>query len=507
MTVPSYIELTEFISGYTTSKRATRIAEKYITTVIQHIIIGQTRARTDQSALNQFPISTRALMDECGRYGKPQKYWFPLLHKHFPMFKVITQGSNLKGEQTVATTDIPLDILIAGQDVGAIFKKQYADVNFEDPTQYDIAPINIKNLENFISKSTNQTHTATAKLILLIAQATGGNLPMVIHESSFGRKYYRGTNLQSCAKVVREAALGPCWSVDIENAVVNWKYSMMSKETQHNLTYTREYIQDKNRIRKQLAELVFGNTEKHSINTIKQIMTAVGFGARGETNCWYRNSTGAWTQGSISEILYSKELRNRLFSDEWMSRFMVEQDHMNKALEQDLRPEFQANAKLKQMVLTESGKRISVQKMIALAYQHAERTVMMKIDEWANAQQILLVHDGAYYRTRPDIASMQTVLRDLLPEAKLEMLQIDSWKPAIVENKDHLEHIRQEERAANAGVDPRTTGIHTETLAVRNYDPHAEPNWIAQMELELEQLNKPKHPDFIQQLINRSNIY
>lgn len=511
MAIPSHDDLVEFISAYTSANRAQRIAENYVATVRQHILIGQTRARDEQSAENTFPISTHQLHKECGRYGKPQQYWFPLLHAHFPMFTIVTKGSNLRGEQTVARTQIPIDILIAGQDVGALFDQLYADVDMNDKTQYDLAPINVKNLENFVSKTTNANHLSTARQILLIAQATNGQLPMIVHESNFGRKYYRGLNLQSCAKVVREAALGPCWSVDIENAVVNWKYSTMNDDTQAKLTYTREYIQDKQRIRKQLALLIFGNTEDYSINTIKRIMTAVGFGARGETNCWYKTSTGAWTQGSISEILYSKELRTKLFTDPWMMSFMMEQEVMNRAIESSLLPVFQSKPKLKQMVLTASGKRISVQKMIALAYQRAERTIMEQIDEWANAKRILLVHDGAYYATRPDIASMQTVLRESLSEAKLDLVQIDPWKPQATPNYEHLEHIRTETILANGGVDPHTTGIHTEQLSSRKSlkNTHLEPNWEQEMERQYQAYEDAQHsyPDFMNDIINRSNIH
>jgi hypothetical protein len=289
--------------------------------------------------------------------------------------------------------------------------------------------------------------------------------------------------------------------------VVNWKYSMMSPETQQQLTYTREYIQDKNRIRKQLASLVFGNTKTHSIDTIKRIMTAVGFGARGETNSWYRNSTGAWTQGSISEILYSRELRNRLFADPWMANFMLEQEHMNRALELELRPVFQERPELKRLVLTESGKRMSKQKMIALAYQHAERTIMEEIDAWSNSERLLLVHDGAYYKTRPDIQSMQTVLRDCLPEAKLQLEQVEPWKPTPEVNQEHLDFIKKEEIAANNGVDPRTSGIHHESVAAKKYDAHAEPNWVVEMERELLELEQPQHPEFLKEIINRSRLH
>jgi len=497
--------IAQFALQYTTEKRAYKIADKYIKTVINHIVIGQTRATQEQTALKQFPISTEKLYQEIGRYGKPQKYWFPLLHSHFPLFKVQTTGSNLKKEQTVATTDIPLDILLAGTDVNELFETVYKDLDFADNTAYDLAAINLKNLNNFIRTTNNDKYRKEARLIEMIATATDGVLPMEINESNFGRKYYKGINLQSCAKVIREAALGACWSVDIENAVVNWKYACMNSATQQQLTYTREYIQDKQRVRKHLAERVFGNTQAHSIKTIKRVMTAIGFGARATQNARYRTSTGAWTSGSISEIIYSPELREKLFNDPWMHNFMQEQNTINRAIKQDLLPVFQADAKLKQLVLTDSGKRTSEAKVMALAYQSAERTVMEAMDEYARAERLLLVHDGAYYRTRPDIASMQTILQQHFPLATLEVSVVNSWQPPHEHNTQHLEHIQQEERAANNGASVGNTGIHTERVAVKQYDAHAEPDWEQQQRAEyanyFPQVD-PNMPEFVKRRLH-----
>lgn len=506
MALPKLTDIEVFAQQYAKPKRAKEIAEKYIATVAYHIMIGKTRANSKQAGLGHFPISTRQCMDELGRFGpnSNQQYWFPILHKHFPLFKTITQGSNLRGEQTVAQTDIPIEILLAGNDIGALFDKLYKDLDFADANAYDVVKINLKNLNNFIERTTEDKHKTTARLIHMVATATDGVLPMQIHESEFGRKYYKGLNLQSCAKVVREAALGACWSIDIENAVVNWKYSMMSPDTQQKLTYTREYIQDKNRIRKHLANVVFGNTSDQSIRTIKRVMTAVGFGARGETNCWFKDSTGAWTQGSISEIIYSADLRNTLFTDTWMMNFMLEQETINKTLEDALRPMFSATPQLKRLVLTESGKRMSKQKMIALAYQRAERAVMTAIDAYARAERLLLVHDGAYYATRPDIASMQTVLRDHMPEARLELTEIKSWQAVAQVNHEHRAHILEEERAANNGVLVTTHGIQSERVALKQFDPHAEPDWETQMMRDFEASLPAEHPEFIKHLLGRS---
>jgi hypothetical protein len=83
---------------------------------------------------------------------------------------------------------------------------------------------------------------------------------------------------------------------------------------------------------------------------------------------------------------------------------------------------------------------------------------------------------------------MQTILQEHWPLATLSIEEIDNYHYRNRElDLEHLEHIRQEEIKANNGVDPHTTGIHTETLAVKKYDTHSEPNWDNYMLNQMEE--------------------
>jgi hypothetical protein len=266
-----------------------------------------------------FPISVDKLKLDCGKFKPGNQFYFKILHEQYPLFETISVGNNLKRRQTVGTTDIPMKVLIAGGDSKEIVRAIYKDVTGEEPC--DFVNIDINNLQNYInriktynSNPTNLRNLRDATLILIVAKENLGNLPQIVNESAFGRRYYRGLNLQSCSKEVRLAALGPCWAVDISNSVFNWRYAKFHKEGQKLLINTKTYLQDKDRIRKKLAQAVFGNTQKYSVETVKRVMTAISFGARGETNSWYRNAAGAWVQGSISEIIKSPELRRKMFA-------------------------------------------------------------------------------------------------------------------------------------------------------------------------------------------------
>ena len=394
----------------------------------------------------------------------------------------------------MAEPQIPIDIVLAsgnGKDlVSAIYSQ------FDPNSDLHFAPINVYSLENYCratrmegnKNETIQRNLRAAEIILAIARECAGRLPQVVNFSSFGRTYYKGINLQSVHKTVRHAALGACYAVDIDTSVFNWKYAMAP--FQEELTYTRELIQDKDRVRRSLALLVFGNNSDYSIKTVKQVLTAISFGAKSETRCWFKRD-GVWTQGSVSEIIRSKQLREQLFADPWMQNFMREQDRINKHIGDSL-AQAAGNGDIPETYLkdlrSERG-RISKGKLIAWAYQQNEQQVMRKIIEAARAEVLLQVHDGVYFKTKPDMPSMQTVLRAEWPIARLSIEEIDNYHYRNRElDQEHLDFIREEERKANLGLDPLVNGIHTETLSQKHFDPHSEPDWEMMMQVQYNEL-------------------
>ena len=460
-------------------------AAQYQDAVVKELYYGYFLASMNQINDNQLPFNITRLRKSLGRYGKGGKgYWWDWMHKNYPIIKIIKKGTSIKKESSMVQVDIPLDIIFAsgkGKDfVAAIYNQ------FDKNVQTHAVNINMHSLKNYILSTqaennpnkTIQNNLKSARIIHMIAEELGGVLPQVVSKSNFGRTYYSGPNLQNVHKTVREAALGACWNVDINNAVFNWKYSVVPFKQQ--LTYTREYLQAKMRTRKHLAQVVFGNHTDYSIKTIKRVLTAISFGAKSETRSWYKNDEGKWTQGAVSEIIWSKDLRDKLFSDDWMLNFMREQKLINDWIGSDL-----ANAAkegvIKEIYLedlrSERG-RISKGKLIAWAYQQSEQVVMSELLKHSKAEVLLQVHDGVYFKTKPDMPSMQTELQMHWPLASLDIEQCDSY--FYIDNQEitqHQQFIKQQEIIANGGVDPVTTGIHTEKLAAKKYDTHTEPDW------------------------------
>lgn len=502
-------------------RRAQQAAQDYRQAVYDELIYGYyVLANMDQINQNQIPFSINRVRNRLGRYGKGSNntYWWDWLHKTFPLVKIIKKGNNIQGAVSMVEPQIPLEIILASGDAKAVVRALYSAYDLENERHF--APINVYSLENYIlattalnsSDKTIQQNLEDAKTILMIAQECDNKLPQIVNHSSFGRIYYRGVNLQSVHKTVRHAALGACYSVDINSSVFNWKYAMTPFNQE--LSYTRELIQDKNRIRKHLAEVVFGNTTEYSIKTVKRVLTAISFGAKATGKGYFYNKN--WTpnngepkyiSSSIDTIITSPENRKRLFSDTWMKNFLQEQTDINACLYNNLTNALKEGAIKEEQIkeLRSQAGRISPAKFIAWAYQQNEQMVIKEILKWSRAEAILQVHDGVYFKTKPDMQSMQTILQDNWPLATLSIESIDNYHYV---NRDlvqqHLDFIRQEEIAANNGVDPRTTGIHTESLAAKKYDPHSEPDWVEEQMKEYRQHfpePDPRMPEIARRII------
>lgn len=447
------------------TRASTAIAksEEYYAAVIKELRYGFFLATMEQINRKQIPFSVSRVRTALGRYGKGGSgYWWDWLHTNFPLVHIVSKGNSIKGLNSMVTTEIPLDILLAAGDDGrSLVHAIYSQ--FDPDSDIHTAAINMYSLNNYIMSTQAETkykHNDTvqqnlkhARMIYMIAQQFDSTLPQVVHQSTFGRTYYRGPNLQNVHKTVRHAALGACYSVDINTSVFNWKYAVVPFNQE--LTYTRELIQDKARIRRTLAELVFDNAEPHTVNTIKQVLTAISFGARSESKCWYKNSSNTWTQGAISDIIRSKAHRDRLFNDPWMREFMLEQKRINDYLAEELSNSAR-NGEIPQRYLadlTNDRGNLNKNKLIAWAYQQSEQQVIKEMIKHSRAEVLLQVHDGLYFKTKPDCASMQTVLQDHWPLATVSVEQLDNYNYINTQSiTAHKQHIDKEEQLAYAKI-------------------------------------------------------
>ena len=414
----------------------TQVAIDYYQMVKNEITRGIVRADPDQIKLKLIPVNFKKMRDKSSRYGSAgqQKYWFDWFQSNFALMQIHQKGYSIgtRGTLTMIKFTKELEIMLADQDTANIFKSIYAEAIDSD---VDFVPIDFKSLDNYIKHTSDQLLTLlsndarqatlkanlkSAKLIKLIAEFCSGELPQIVNNSDFGRRYYRGPNLQSAAKIVRQAALGQCWSYDIEASVFAWKVDTAKEiDPKIGLPATLDYLQFKRKKRQHLAKVVFGNCSEHSIRTIKQAITAVGFGAR-TTNCVWRLENGQWKTSALKDLIYSNDALQRLFADAWFSEFVQEQTAITNLIFNEVKthPAIASNKLLR----SDRGL-ISKNRVISWLYQQTESKIIQALAnvlEKHGQSMLLLCHDGFYTKQRAPVLELRRELLQHLPSARLE---------------------------------------------------------------------------------------
>ena len=235
---------------------------KYIDALEEHL--EQSLMHMDDNMykfFKHFYVSTHNLSLDVGQFvidGKRQYLDTWLESKGLNLIRVTTKGQKGGDYSTVCLTehvqmndamDInqlrkktidELDELLNDKSLTDtdFFYKLFPDFQIMTKAQinkhYDLCPINVKSLNQFIvflTKRANMMNTVKkqmlirqAKAIARIAKAGNNTLPMQKHDSHFGRTYYTGRlNVQSIRKILRHAMLGDCYEYDIRSSVVAWK--------------------------------------------------------------------------------------------------------------------------------------------------------------------------------------------------------------------------------------------------------------------------------------------
>lgn len=462
------------------SKRADyhSILDTYIQLVRAYCWQGINLATDQQIKNNQIPFAWNSVRRSCGTYRKrnqTEQYWFDWIQTNNPLVKCVKKGSKFgaaKGKLTMIETTIPIEHIIACNDPIDAFEMTYEHFGVDvlmDPKQTDWIPIDQTSLDNFIRSSQEELKTEMndikrkeytrnlkqARHLMLISRAhKRGFMPNVIKESQFGRKYYQGFNLQSMSKIVREAALGDCYSYDIENSVFAWKINAVKTHIDPNfkMPETLEYLDHKKQLRLQIADHVFKDDAwpiEYKVGVIKQAITAIGFGARATSASW-RNDNGIWTTTALRDIIKDPMRLQKFLTHYWVKAFIAEQNAINKKLSVTI----EGLLKDVKEIYNERGN-FSVNKGISYCYQHDERQLIEKMLEIAGRENVLLlVHDGFYTRSRASLIDMNSCLHANNEYARLECKHITRYKYVdMTFEEEHKRFIQREEMKAKI-LDP-----------------------------------------------------
>lgn len=228
---------------------ARRALSKYVSTLKDLLIQSLSRGVTPiESKLNAFSVSLQELANKGGQIGKKKMRLHAWLRENdLSLVEPVEIGSNLTGMVSkVKFTDLVMlewhepeveagSIIIDGISINndllqdpertsrEVFLSLYPDFEVSVADGYfteifDSLDVDLKSLKNYINwlvdetkhykKSKRDQYLLQARLILTVAQLTGGQyLQRKIH-SDFGRTYYAGTSIQNVNKDLRHAILG-----------------------------------------------------------------------------------------------------------------------------------------------------------------------------------------------------------------------------------------------------------------------------------------------------------
>lgn len=445
----------------------------------QHYTLG-----TDYLQIPMFEFKRK--VGQVKIYGTDKREYFTqVVEKIQPQYQIIINGNNLTGKVSLVKPYHQLKHLIQFKDSEELLVAMYGDIDINDPTKVDITPVDIGSLKAFIMANQNyniqndtvRKYREQAEQILLIAELTNGYFPQIIKESEYGRRYYTGQSLQTMASVVRTAALGNHFQYDLNAAVYAIKYFLCTHITDKKFTYTGEYIENgakyKDSIRKRIANTVFTpdfSPEDWQVDVIKKVITAIGFGATMNTKGYFDNN-GTWQSTSIAELLsyrskttdrmvLAKDKYERLISDPWLSKFMLEQKEMTDLITKWYIDNEMVN-KQDHSFLVDGRNSFNKNRLMAYIFQTFERGIMDKAQEFIESEGnivLLRVHDAIYTKKRVDLAELQLMINETFTAGQSNYLgnklisfsqeEGKRFEYLIYEDKEHKQFIAEQEQLA-----------------------------------------------------------
>ena len=384
------------------------------------------------------------------------------------LFDVITIGNNLNQRLTKVKLNYSYEeIVLAAGSAEEYTELVYRPFEGTSDKDIDYVPLDMDSLAHYQQSAVSALETARAQnkpeeyiqtlernlteaqKISLIGLAFNGVMPHIKHESVFGRLYYRGPNLQTCPKLVRNAALGDCFEYDIENSALAWKLSMFKSIEEGCAPATLELLDHKLAVRRRLANHVFNTDAEWAIKIIKEALTALGFGARPSSTGYV--SQGRYQAPALNTIIKSQQKCDRFLNDSWVKEFVEEQKTMRDSIINNGRAQGQDNHWKTIPDLCDKAGRIMPNSVLAYLYQHDEREIIEFIKrEFEPYEVLLLIHDCVYTRKRVGTETMVAVkqaLQDFGAFFKISRVEHTAYK--FDDDLDgHQQRMLEEQRRA-----------------------------------------------------------
>ena len=461
--------------------KADKLWERYLTVLSQYTF-KQYLSLSNGTAIN-FPYGKAR--DECSTFNYKKKRYsvWAEFGEGVGFIQLVRKGSNLthQNSEIIITNTKQFQFFVDTKDANEILNIYYGDI--DDTTEFDYVPIDMLSLEHYIRSTerevqdknqpqalinTLEKNLLKAKTIEIIATHFNNELPQRISSSHYGRRYYKGINLQNCHKTLRHACLGNCFEYDLKAAVYAIKL-MLAKDifdkvddTDYNFKdffpRTKEYMEQKDFIRETLAEILTNIHPDNRVKLVKQVITAVGFGATA--------SSPSWSGSAIADIIRNKQNRIDLLNNQWLAEFINEQKDLTNFIVDYYLADKQFINSIKDMGKMKVGNQYNKKQVMSYIFQTLEYQIMNEIAEHIGKNYGLNPDDMIQLRVHDAIYTKKEISAEDLREIKLTLEQFSEYLvlehnkkkdrhrkfkdllPNDQEIIDHKIHIKQEENLA-----------------------------------------------------------
>lgn len=413
-------------------------------------------------------VSLKRLLDDSGEfnYKKKRYYIYNEFKELHAFFYVVDKGSNLKYNKNIFEKNSKvklmnhryIDMLIDSNNTNELVTMFYGDLDEEKLDSLVLVDVDMTSLDNFIghckvslsdtTKSEDYTNKIRknyyqARYVKIISEFFSNVynkycLPMIPEKSDYGRIYYKGINIQNMGEEVRRAVIGDYHQYDLSAAVYAIKL-MLAKDVLNEqgishvgeFTYTKDYIDRKKAIRKELVDKCMTTTKasyKEKSKYVKQALTAIGFGAKLTGNSWLVDNE--WQNSAINDIIKSRTDREQFISNDFVKNFIKEQSDMTKLIvNHHLKDEDFVNKVTKVKSMYNNNGRIRKNQVMVYMFQHIETMIMETISQLAGTK-VYLVHDAMISKekiTNDSLLSIKVALQDIGEDLSIEYEYKTKW--------------------------------------------------------------------------------
>jgi hypothetical protein len=382
-------------TGYSFAKAVAKV-NVFFEEVVFEFIRRELNTDDDLIANKRYYISKSYLTNKLGTFQVCGNRHCVLktINKVAPLFFDIAVGSRVTNKITLAqATGYFQKILNEATTNSEIVTSAMFGVfldELSDPLKHDKIYIDANSLRKSVA-GYNKVYDVKVANRLLHFNNVFGYLPHIINESPFGRKYYKGINLQGASKRIRKDAFPHAIEIDINSASNEW---LMQQAKLHGLNYSliEEFSQNKKAVRIEITVDVFGeHYSEEDLGSIKQCVTAIGFGAR----------LGSARENAICKILKNNIHRSKFMKHWFIKGYYKEMNEIGKAVYKANKDQLK-NVDCLYSISKKNKKIFKKAKLMAYLYQHFERDVMNTAFIGFEKNIKLMVHDGCYVERLSD---------------------------------------------------------------------------------------------------------